>query len=90
MKHLVSYQHEVDKGKLTAVASFEMVTFRARALRRSKVEDYGLYVCLYIYIYIYIYPYPSISIYIQFCIHPRGVKKPFHKYQWWRIGSQRA
>ena len=29
MKHLVSYQREVDKGKLTAVASFEKVTFRA-------------------------------------------------------------
>ena len=29
MKHLVSYQHEVDKGKLTAVASFEKLTFRA-------------------------------------------------------------
>ena len=29
MKHLVSYQREVDKGKLTAVASFEKLTFRA-------------------------------------------------------------
>ena len=29
MKHLVSYQGEVDKGKLTAVASFEKLTFRA-------------------------------------------------------------
>ena len=29
MKHLVSYQLEVDKGKLTAVASFEKLTFRA-------------------------------------------------------------
>ena len=29
MKHLVSYQREVDKGKLTAVASFEKMTFRA-------------------------------------------------------------
>ena len=29
MKQLVSYQREVDKGKLTAVASFEKLTFRA-------------------------------------------------------------
>ena len=29
MKHLLSYQREVDKGKLTAVASFEKLTFRA-------------------------------------------------------------
>ena len=29
MKHLVSYQCEVDKGKLTAVASLEQLTFRA-------------------------------------------------------------
>ena len=29
MKHLVSYQREVDKGKLTSVASFEKLTFRA-------------------------------------------------------------
>ena len=29
MKHLVSYQREVDKAKLTAVASFEKLTFRA-------------------------------------------------------------
>ena len=29
MKHLVSYQREVDKGKLTAVVSFEKLTFRA-------------------------------------------------------------
>ena len=28
MKHLVSYQREVDKGKLTAVESFEKLTFR--------------------------------------------------------------
>ena len=27
--HSVSYQREVDKDKLTAVASFEMLTFRA-------------------------------------------------------------
>ena len=27
--YLVSYQREVDKGKLTAVASFEKLTFRA-------------------------------------------------------------
>ena len=29
MKDFVSYQREVDKGKLTAVASFEKLTFRA-------------------------------------------------------------
>ena len=29
MKHLVSYQREVDKDKLTAVESFEKLTFRA-------------------------------------------------------------
>ena len=29
MKSLVSYQREVNKGKLTAVASFEKLTFRA-------------------------------------------------------------
>ena len=29
MKHLVSYQREVDKGKLTAVASFGKLKFRA-------------------------------------------------------------
>ena len=29
MKHLVSYQREVDKGKLIPVASFEKLTFRA-------------------------------------------------------------
>ena len=29
MKQLVSYQREVDKGKLTAVARFEQLTFRA-------------------------------------------------------------
>ena len=29
MKHLVSYQREVDKCKLTAVASFEKLPFRA-------------------------------------------------------------
>ena len=29
MKHLVNYQREVDKGKLTAVACFEKLTFRA-------------------------------------------------------------
>ena len=28
MKHLVSYQRQVDKGKLAAVASFEKLTFR--------------------------------------------------------------
>ena len=48
MKHLVSYQREVDKGKLTAVASFEKLAFRAGALRPSKVEDYRLCVCVYI------------------------------------------
>ena len=52
MKHLVSYQREVDKGKLSAVASFEKLTFRARALRRSKVEDYELCVCVYILGYV--------------------------------------
>ena len=29
MKHIVSYQREVDKGKLTAVASFKKLTFGA-------------------------------------------------------------
>ena len=29
MRQLVSYQREVDKGTLTAVASFEKLTFRA-------------------------------------------------------------
>ena len=29
MNHLVGYQREVDKDKLTAVASFEKLTFRA-------------------------------------------------------------
>ena len=29
MKHLVSYQREVDKGKLTAKVSFEKLMFRA-------------------------------------------------------------
>ena len=38
MKHLVSYQREVDMDKLTAVASFEKLTFRAWALRWSKDE----------------------------------------------------
>ena len=28
MKHLVSYQREVDKDKLTTVVSFEKLTFR--------------------------------------------------------------
>ena len=32
MKHLVGYQREVDKGKLTAVESFEKLTFRAEPL----------------------------------------------------------
>ena len=32
MKHFVSYQREVDKGKLTAVVSFGKVTFRASKL----------------------------------------------------------
>ena len=31
MKHLVSYQREVDKGKLTALASFEKLKFRAES-----------------------------------------------------------
>ena len=43
MKHLAGYQSEVDKGNLTAVASFEKLTFRALVLHRSTVEDYGLY-----------------------------------------------
>ena len=38
MKHSFSYQREVDKGKLTAVASFEKLAFRARALRRIKAK----------------------------------------------------
>ena len=29
MKHLVNYKREVGKGKLTAVVSFEKLTFRA-------------------------------------------------------------
>ena len=29
MKHLINYQREVDKGKLTALANFEKLTFRA-------------------------------------------------------------
>ena len=29
MKHFVSYQREVDKGTVTAVASFGKLTFRA-------------------------------------------------------------
>ena len=45
----LSYQREVDKGKLTVVASFEKLTFRAGALCWSKVEDYGLRVCMFIY-----------------------------------------
>ena len=36
MKHLVSYQREVDKGKLTAVASFEKLTFQREPFVRSK------------------------------------------------------
>ena len=50
----VSYQREVDKDKLTDVASFEKLTFRAWALRRSKVEDNGLCVCLYIGVWSYV------------------------------------
>ena len=41
MKHLVNYQSEDDKGKLTALANFEKLTFRARALRRI-CSDEGL------------------------------------------------
>ena len=33
MKHLVKCQCEVDKGKLTAAANVEKLTFRAWALR---------------------------------------------------------
>ena len=29
MKHLVSYQRDVDKGKLTTVTNFEKLKFRA-------------------------------------------------------------
>ena len=29
MKHLIGYQREVDKGRLSAVASFEKLTFPA-------------------------------------------------------------
>ena len=29
MRHLVSYQREVDNSEVTAVASFEKLTFRA-------------------------------------------------------------
>ena len=32
MKHLVNYQYEVDKGKLTAVTKFEKLTFWALTL----------------------------------------------------------
>ena len=32
------YQREVDKGKLTAVASYEKLTFRTRYIRPSKVK----------------------------------------------------
>ena len=39
----LSYQREVDKGKLTAVASFEMLTFRARALPVPLCSDEGLW-----------------------------------------------
>ena len=28
MKHLVGYQHEVDRGKLTAIVSFEKLIFQ--------------------------------------------------------------
>ena len=54
--HLVSYQREVDKGKLTAVANFEKLMFRARALPRSKVHDCGLYgvYCLGVWSYVII------------------------------------
>ena len=49
MKHLVSYQCEVDKGKLPAVASFEKLTFRACALLRIMG-----YVCVYITYSLYV------------------------------------
>ena len=37
MKHLVSYQHEVDKGKLTAVASLKQADVSSVKRRRSKL-----------------------------------------------------
>ena len=36
VKQLVSYQCEVDKDKLTTIASFEKLMFQARALDQSK------------------------------------------------------
>ena len=45
MKHLVNYQRQSDKGKLTAVANFEKLKFRSLTLRRSKLGDCGSCVC---------------------------------------------
>ena len=44
MKHLVNYQREVDKGRLTAVTTFEKLTFRpARATYHAERRDYFCY-----------------------------------------------
>ena len=47
-KHLVSYQHEVDKGKLAAEANFEKMTFR-KPVSPSLEQSEGVWV-LYLYI----------------------------------------
>ena len=39
VKQLVSYQREVDKGKLTAVANFEKLKFRVCSIRPCSQED---------------------------------------------------
>ena len=51
MKHFVSYQREVDKGKLTTVAIFENLTFRrgGPGLRRSKAFQNSLRRLIYPY-----------------------------------------
>ena len=38
MKHLIDRQREIDRGKLTAAANLQKLTFRALSLRRSKVQ----------------------------------------------------
>ena len=38
MKHLVNYQREVDKGKLTAVTNFESRSSKQSALLRRRVH----------------------------------------------------
>ena len=43
MKHLVGYQHEVDKAKLTAVASFEKLMFRGSALTKGSYSKHQLF-----------------------------------------------